>query len=188
MTRADADDAERLTRWVREHGRAVLGFVTAVVRDRDVAEDLLQETFARAWRARRRYVDAGDGARTERAYLIRIADRLAQDRFRRLGGLGRARQGAEVLLGEAEWDRVEPPDTRAPAASEQLEREDARRVLEIALEALTEPQRRTLLLRYYGDLSFAEIASSMGAPVNTVLSHCHRGLKAMRRLLAERPS
>ena len=186
MTRADADDAARLTRWVREHGRAVLGFLAAAVRDRDAAEDLLQETFARAWRARSRYADAGDGTRTERADLIRIADRLAQDRFRRFGS-GSRRRG-EVQVDEAEWDRIEPHDARGPAAWENLERDDARQMLDVAMGALSEAQRRTLLLRYYGDLSFEEIAAMIEAPVNTVLSHCHRGLRAMRRLLAERPS
>jgi DNA-directed RNA polymerase specialized sigma24 family protein len=41
-------------------------------------------------------------------------------------------------------------------------------------------------LRYYGDLPFTEIAAMMGCPVNTALSHCHRGLLALRRLLVER--
>ena len=188
MTRADADDAERLTRWVGEHSRAVLGFLLASVRDRDAADDLLQETFARAWRARLRYVDGGAGARTERAYLIRIADRLAQDRFRRLGrGGGGGRRGAEVQLDAAQWERIEPHDVRGPvAASEGLERAEARRALEAALDALSDAQRRTLLLRYYGGLNFDEIAAETGAPANTVLSHCHRGLKALRRLLAEK--
>src|SRR4029079_38044 len=78
-------DAERLTRWVREHQRPVWGFLLGMTRDRHLADDLLQETFCRAWQARSRYREVGQ----ERAYLLRIADRLARDRLRsaRRGGV-----------------------------------------------------------------------------------------------------
>ncbi len=51
------------------------------------------------------------------------------------------------------------------------------------MEALTPPQRRVLLLRYYGDLSFSEIAEIVGCPLSTALSHCRRGLLTLRGLL-----
>src|SRR3569623_1352958 len=80
---SDADrtnnEGELLTVWVRKHGAAVLGFLTGMVRQRALAEDLLQEVFCRAWQARGRYSDTGQ----ERAYLLRIADRLACDHARR---------------------------------------------------------------------------------------------------------
>jgi len=53
------------------------------------------------------------------------------------------------------------------------------------LASLSPPQRRALLLRYYGDLSFAEIAAIMGCPLGTALSHCRRGLLKLRELLVE---
>ncbi len=69
------DEHEQLTVWVRQHGRAVFGYLARMVRDRALAEDLFQEVFCRAWQARGRYQDTG----RERAYLLRIADRLACD-------------------------------------------------------------------------------------------------------------
>jgi DNA-directed RNA polymerase specialized sigma24 family protein len=45
-----------------------------------------------------------------------------------------------------------------------------------------------LLLRYYGQFSFAEIAEMTGWPMNTALSHCRRGLEALRKLLVEQES
>ena len=53
-----------------------------------------------------------------------------------------------------------------------------------ALDQLSVPQRRVLLLRYYGDMSFEEIAATLECPLNTALSHCRRGLLALRRLLS----
>lgn len=167
----DEPHAARLARWVSEHGPAVQGYLHALVRDRHLAEDLAQEVFCRAWQARHRYADHGK----ERAYLLRIADRLARDRLRRrrretpLGG---------PLLCE---DSSGLPDDR-------LERIEAQRQLHAALDQLTDPQRRTLLLRYFGPMEFHEIAAVLDCPLGTVLSHGRRALLAMRRLLAGKSS
>ena len=167
------DEREQLTRWVRQHGGAVLGYLSGLVRHRALAEDLMQEVFCRAWQARGRYRDAG----CERAYLLRIADRLACDHLRR-------RRRETPLDGEPSElaeraGRENPPWLR-------LDQAETRQLLASALDALSEPQRRTLLLRYYGNLDFGQIAELLGAPLNTVLSHNRRGLTALRQLLAEK--
>lgn len=168
----EAQQRERMTQWVRDHGRSVLGYLTGLVRNRSVAEDLLQEVFCRAWQARHRYTDSGH----ERAYLLRIADRLACDRARR--------PRREVHIAADDWRQVEPADGESDPWQTVCRRE-AEQQLAAALSELTEPQRRTLLLRYYGDLDFAEIAATLELPLNTVLSHNRRGLMALKRLLAQ---
>jgi len=143
-----------------------------MVRDRHAADDLLQEVFFRAWQSRDRYTDQGK----ERAYLLCIADRLARDRGRRVG--------RERPLDDVAWQRIEPTVADdGPLAA--LLRSEARHRLAAALELLSDPQRRTLLLRYYGGLEFHEIASILECPVNTALSHSRRGLIVLRRLLVE---
>ena len=168
-----AADAERLARWVREHGGAVRGFVFAALRDPHAVDDVVQETFYRAWSARARYRDDG----RERSYLLRIADRLVCDR--------RRRQGRETPLADADWSLVEPT-ARDGEPLEQVTTAEARRQLTEAMEQLSEPQRRTLLLRYFGDMEFHEIGEQLGAPLSTVLSHGRRGLLALKRLLMEK--
>jgi RNA polymerase sigma-70 factor (ECF subfamily) len=167
---ADADD--RLARWVCEHGRAVRGYLMGLVRSPDVADDLTQEVFRRAWEARTRYQESGNA----RAYLLTIADRLACDRGRRVG--------REVTIDENAWRRLEPAEDDDSAA-DSLVQAETRRQLAAALDGLSAEQRRVLLLRYYGDMSFKEIAETMETPLNTVLSHCRRGLAALRKLLVE---
>jgi RNA polymerase sigma-70 factor (ECF subfamily) len=163
---------DRLTQWVREHGQAVRGFLLAMVRRHDVADDLLQEVYRRAWQARGRYRESG----AARAYLLRIADRLVLDHRRKGQG--------PVNVDAAAWEQIGPADCDADP-SQRVDRDEAMQQLAGALNQLSEPQRRVLLLRYYGDMSFAEIADTLAIPLNTVLSHGHRGLKAMRKLLAE---
>jgi RNA polymerase sigma-70 factor (ECF subfamily) len=168
---------ERLARWVREHARSIRGYLLAFVRQPDAADDLLQEVFRKAWEGRDRYQEQGH----ERAYLLRIADRLLADRWRKERRSG----GKEVQLDDDGWRQVEPAGTElAPTLA--LHREEWKQSLAEALNALNDSQKRVLLLRYYGEMEFADIARQMDTPLGTVLSHCHRGLAALRKLLVEK--
>jgi len=166
--------SERLTQWISDHARAVHGYLLALVRDAHAADDLTQEVFCRAWEARERYADMGK----PRAYLLRIADRLACDRARR--------GGRERPVGDDRWHAIEPESVDGPPLETLLAAEN-RRQLADALAVLSEVQCRTLLLRYYGELEFSEIARVMDCPTNTVLSHARRGLEALRRQMVEKP-
>src|SRR3954470_2153817 len=172
MTATDArrQAEERLARWVRNHAGAVRGYLLGMVRRPDVADDLLQEVFQRAWQARDRYREEGH----ERAFLLRIADRLVIDRSRR--------QGVEINVDEATWRTVEPPSP-AELRLDELASSETSEELAAALNELTLPQRRVLLLRYFGQMSFEEIGSTLGCPLGTALSHCRRGLASLRKLL-----
>jgi RNA polymerase sigma-70 factor (ECF subfamily) len=165
-------DEERIAGWIRQHGRCVRGYLLGMVRRPDVADDLAQEVFQRAWRARERYRDEGH----ERAYLLKIADRLVVDRSRRLG--------LELTVDETVWREVEPAaDDQSPL--DDITHAETSQQLAAAMNRLTPAQRRVLLLRFFGDLTFEEIAESIGCPLGTALSHCRRGLIALRRLLAD---
>jgi RNA polymerase sigma-70 factor (ECF subfamily) len=87
-------------------------------------------------------------------------------------------------MDEDGWLEMEPSD-RGSTAGDPLIEAEAKAALEEALGALSAPQRRVLLLRYYGEMSFEEIAATLACPLNTALSHCHRGLLALRRIMTE---
>jgi RNA polymerase sigma-70 factor (ECF subfamily) len=161
---------ERLARWVREHAAAVRGYLLGLVRRVDVADDLLQEVFQRAWQARDRYEDQG----YERAFLLRIADRLVIDKSRR--------SRWEVNLNGTTWHEIEPA-AEGDSPLDELHVAETNQELSAALDQLSLNQRRVLLLRYFGDLSFEQIAAELNCPLGTALSHCRRGLQAMRKLL-----
>jgi RNA polymerase sigma factor (sigma-70 family) len=84
------------------------------------------------------------------------------------------------------WDAVEPQDTTAQPA-DAMKQGEARHLLAEALGQLNPVQKRVLLLRYYSDMPFGEIAKTLNCPLNTALSHCRRGLLALRKILAEDP-
>jgi RNA polymerase sigma-70 factor (ECF subfamily) len=170
-----ADDAcdraeDRLARWVRDHARALRGYLLGTLRRHDAADDVLQEVFRRAWQSRGQYREEG----RERAYLLRIADRLVVDRSRRLG--------REIILDDDAWHEVEPAARELPA-DDAIIRGEVSDELNSALDQLSLAQRRVLLMRYFGDLSFEEISQALDCPIGTALSHCRRGLAALRKLL-----
>lgn len=167
-----ADGKTVLADWIERHGPAVYGFLRARVRDSNLTDDLFQETFTRALKAFRSYRDEGK----PRAFLLKIADRLIGEKFRK-----RKREGALDPAVEGELVAAESGPVRKASRSE------ARKRLEEELDALTEDQRRVLLLRFYGDMTFAEISRALEQPLGTVLSHSRRGLATLKKRMAENP-
>jgi RNA polymerase sigma-70 factor, ECF subfamily len=168
-------DHERFAAWSREHLQAVWGYLLAMARHTDVADDLTQEVFCKAWQNRDRYREEGNA----RAYLLRIADRLLIDRGRKAG--------REINLDADGWNQIEPASP-ADAAPQSLAGAEAARQLSAALQQLSPLQCRVILLRYFGQMRFGEIAETVGCPLNTALSHCRRGLAVLREILVEEVS
>lgn len=160
---------DRIAQWVGEHARRVRGYLLGMVRKEDVADDLTQEVFRRALLAADRYEERG----RVRAYLLRIADRLACDWGRRAG--------REVNGAEGWEENVPDGEDREP--SDQVIAAETAQQLTAALDTLSPAQRRVLLLRFYGEMDFSQIAETTEMPLNTVLSHCHRGLATLRKRL-----
>jgi RNA polymerase sigma-70 factor (ECF subfamily) len=161
-------DRQRFESWVTDHGSAVRGYLLGMVRKADQADDLLQETFRRAWQSRGRYQETGFA----RAYLIRIADRLVIDI--------RRKSGRETTYDDDYWQLNEPADEQAaPAAT--IELHEIKQQLAAAIDTLSPPQRRVLLLRFYGEMEFKQIAQLLDCPLSTALSHCRRGLLSLRK-------
>jgi RNA polymerase sigma-70 factor, ECF subfamily len=161
-------ESDRVAGWVHEHGGAVRGYLRGIVGRLEGIDDLVQEVFCRAWQGRERYTERG----TARAYLLQIADRVACDRFRRTR--------PEFQLGDEIWEIGEPATAGSDPSAKATSLEATRR-LDAALDRLAPIQRRALLLRYFGQLTFHEIAETLDCPLNTALSHCHRGLQSLRK-------
>ncbi len=107
-----------------------------------------------------------------RAWLLRIATRQA---FRRLS---QRRPAADLdAVGEPAIADFGADPTRIVAA---VERRDEVRD---AVASLPEPYREVVALRFFGELSLAEVADATGRPVNTVKTHLRRGLERLRPTL-----
>ena len=129
--------------------------------DRAAAEDLLQLALERAYRHWGRVCRSGDPER----YVRRILANAANDRWRR------AARRPERPLG---------PGEAGPVAQDQADVVAERDFLIRALAGLPPRQRTVLVLRYYNDLSEAEIADALGCSAGTVKSQASRGLARLR--------
>ncbi|MGH7355630.1 MAG: RNA polymerase sigma factor [Candidatus Rokuibacteriota bacterium] len=167
MARASADDQRAFAELYERHRRVVFTFLLHVTGARQVAEDLLQETFLRVWRGRAGYRASGEF----RAWLFTIARRLAVDRFRRQGLVWEDDPAAlETAVS------VDAPDRRAEARDE-LAR------LQRALDQLPPAQREVVLLARLVGAGAEEIAWVTGSTPGAVRVQLHRALRRLRALL-----
>ena len=160
-----AGDREAFGTLVALETRAVYRTALRILGRPEDAEDVTQETFVAAIRSIRSF--RGDGP--IRAWLLRIATRQA---FRRLAARRPAERVEDVDERLTADSRDEP--TRMLVAAER--RDDIRR----AVGALPEPYREVVALRFFGELSLAEVADATGRPINTVKTHLRRGLERLR--------
>lgn len=168
--RARRGDAAAFRDVVRATHATVFRLAAAIVRDRDEAADVAQETYIRAWDAR---AELRDGAAVT-GWLCRIARNVAQDRRRSWWSRIRAPLGKAALALPG----------MAPAADEALAGLESAREVRRALAALPEKHRVVLTLREVEGMSYDEIAVAVGAPVGTVESRLHRARAGLARALA----
>mgnify|MGYP001827482186 CR=1 FL=1 len=148
----------------KEH---VIGLCRRVLRDPQLAEDVAQEAFIQAYRALPTF--RGDGPFG--AWLGRIAMRMAVAKLKRPGDLQADPTREEGWL-------IDPAGNIDPQTAT-LDGERRAQVRD-AISALPEHQRRTVEMRFYGDMSLDEISSATGAPLGTVKSRLHRAMTALR--------
>ncbi len=137
----------------------------------DATDDLLAETFARAWLARRRFRDPGDGSAG--AWLHGIARNLVRDGRRRGAIETRARRRLGLPLG-SELSAFGEAEDRVDASSDFA-------VLAPLVAELSDDQRNALELRVVEELDYAEIAERLEISPVTARTRVHRALKSLRR-------
>ena len=156
---------------------ALYGAALRMTRDRSDAEDLLQETFLKAFRAYGRF-EAGTNLR---AWLFRILTNTYISTYRK-----RQRSPLETELDDVEdlylYRRLAASGLDRSAEDAALERLTAPEVLE-ALDELPEQFRLAVLLSDVEQFSYKEIAEITDVPIGTVMSRIHRGRKALQRAL-----
>jgi RNA polymerase sigma-70 factor, ECF subfamily len=146
---------------------------------REEGEDLVQETYARAFRSWQQYQPGTN----LRAWLLRIATNLNIDRGRRV-----QRTPDQTPLEEGDYylyNRLESsmPDEN-PDEERVLERLSQNAVVE-ALAEVPHDFRDVLVLVDIGEFSYAEAAQILDIPVGTVMSRLHRGRRILKQQMAE---
>lgn len=166
-------DDDAFTEVVHRESDVVFGFVLRRVGDRALAEDLAQETFLRAWRARAEFRgadDHGEGS-SMRGWLCAIAANVVHDHARR-----QRRRPTEV----PEPQHLDIPDGSGDVGDRVVQAESLAR-LRAALVALPPRQREMFLLRERDGLSYRDIAMALDCPVGSVMSGLSRARERLVR-------
>jgi RNA polymerase sigma-70 factor (ECF subfamily) len=143
-----------------------------ILRQRDHAEEALQETYTRLWRFAHRYDPAKGPAM---GWIVTIARNTA------LSAL--ARRPRDAAGADApDFDQWASAD---PNPLEQAMQSSAARALARCLQELEMAQRRTIMLAYFEGLTHVELAERLAAPVGTVKSWIRRGLARLNRCLSD---
>ena len=169
--RLKAGDEAAFDSLYREFHPALCAFAASIIRDRGAAEDVVQDVFVNLWTKR------GDltTPTTLRAYLYSAVRNRSLNHLR------------SISSGDA-WAESERAAAAAPPASmdsadTQLEKRDLKEQVEQALAQLPPRARIAAKLRWYDQMSYAEIAEAMGISVKSVENQLSRSVKALRAIL-----
>lgn len=148
------------------HGREIFGFALNAVRDRGTAEECVQETFLRAWRARDRFDASRGGVRT---WLFAIARNVVKDSYRR---------GERI---PEPVDEASMPEVAGTAPSDPVER----LAMVEALATLSPEHREAVVAVHLVGIGYPELSERLAVPVATLRTRTFYGLRALRRHLEQ---
>ena len=153
----------------------IFSYIMYIVKDENLANDLFQETFLKAITKMQsgRYTDSGKFF----WWLTRVAHNVIIDYYREQKGYHIVDAPKENDLQNLRHASVLENDRERSMVNEQILR-DVKRLM----EALPEPQREVVFMRYFQELSFKEIAEATGVSINTSLGRMRYALINLRKL------
>jgi RNA polymerase sigma-70 factor (ECF subfamily) len=140
------------------------------------AEDIVQETFLRAYHALKNYPVARIRTLHMQQWLYKITLNVFRNRARRV-------EPQSVPLDVSEESPMLELEDQSGGPDAEVSRREWKRELERGVATLPEPYREAVNLHYFEDLSLREVAELLNQPVGTVKTNVHRGLQLLRRAL-----
>jgi RNA polymerase sigma-70 factor, ECF subfamily len=171
-------DPDLLDRLIEQYQHQLLRYLVYLAGNRDLAEDLFQETWIRVLERGHQY----DGRHAFATWLYAVARNLTIDYLRKKSPVSLDR-----LTEDDDHAPLEPADTR-PLAWEVVARHEQAERISAALLSIPAEYRETVVLRFQEGLALDEIATLTGAKLGTVKSRLYRGLSLlMSRLERAQP-
>jgi RNA polymerase sigma-70 factor (ECF subfamily) len=159
---------EQFAKAYDQHADAIFRHCYLRVYDRELARDLMQETFTKAWKY---YAESEEEIENLKALLYKIATNLIIDHSRRP-----ASKNTESLEDLVEIG-LEPGEDRSESLNDELDAKEALKVLSY----LKEEFREILMLRYLSDLSIKQTAQALSISENLVSVRLNRALQELRK-------
>jgi RNA polymerase sigma-70 factor (ECF subfamily) len=176
---SESYDLDRFQAMMSETKRRAYTMALQLTRNPSDAEDLVQDTYVKAWRGFDTYVEG----RPFLNWLLRIMQRAYLDSRRRDNPIRKA-ESLNSMVSPSDGEVQEMPIVDdEPTPDEAVLREETRRELYHALSELPDVYRTAILMCDIEFLSYAEIAEVQRTTIGTVRSRIHRGRKLLRELM-----
>ena len=177
LNRYLSGDRDAISQLIDKYSARIRDYIRMMVKDNDVADDILQETLIKVVRVidEGRYADTGKFL----SWVLRIAHNRVLDYFRA------QKSSRTISESESGYDmlgtlRFAEQTIEDRMISEQIE-SDVRRLIEL----LPDEQREVVVMRYYAGLSFQEIAEQTDVSINTALGRMRYALINLRKMIKE---
>lgn len=168
---------EAFDKLLLRHKTRLYNYIFQIVRDRDLADDIFQETFIKVITTVKqgRYNDMGKFS----AWVTRIARNLAIDSFRA------EKNEAAVSTDDANLDILNRRELTERNIEDDMIELQTEADIRALVDRLPDNQKEVLTMRYYKDLSFKEIADITGVSINTALGRMRYAILNLRRMAKE---
>lgn len=169
-----AGDESALATLIQRHQSKIFGFIYSKVADRDVSDDIFQDTFIKVIKTLKSNSYNEEGKFLP--WVMRIAHNLVIDHFRKNKKMPMFRETEEFSIFSIMTDNE--PTIENQIISTQVETD-----LKRLIEELPDDQKEVLVMRMYQDLSFKEIAELTGVSINTALGRMRYALLNLRKVI-----
>ena len=166
-----------LEKLIRRHKSRVFAYILMVVKDKELAEDLFQDTFIKVINTFRsgQYKEEGKFIQ----WVMRIAHNLIIDYFRKAKRIPLVENRDDFDI----FDKVRIP---VESIEERLVTEQIHKDVKKLIDYLPKEQKEVLLMRHYSDMSFKDIAEVTNVSINTALGRMRYALINLRKLVEEK--
>ncbi|OFX31540.1 MAG: RNA polymerase subunit sigma-24 [Bacteroidetes bacterium GWA2_32_17] len=163
---------------IKRHKRKVFTYILMVVRNREVAEDIFQETFIKVFKSisEGKYTDDGKFI----AWVMRIAHNLIIDNVRREKRL------KTISSDDYEYDIFNHKKYSEQYKEQSVIKEEVETDLKRIVNELPDVQKQVVIMRHFMDMSFKEIAEETGVSINTALGRMRYAIINMRKIIDEK--
>jgi len=171
-------DHNSLEQLIEKHQNRVFAYILMVVKDKDLAEDIFQDTFIKVVNTLRSGSYKEEGKFLQ--WVMRIAHNLIIDHFRK---------EKRIPVMENNFDDFDIFDTlslKDPSAEERMVNEQIKKDVRNLIEYLPAEQKQVLKMRHYADMSFKDIAEQTGVSINTALGRMRYALINLRKLISDK--
>ena len=168
-------DENSLAILINRHQSKIYGYIYSKISDRDLTEDIFQETFFKViytLKSKKYYSEEGKFL----SWVLRIASNLIIDKFRNDKKAYFQRDTDELLI----FSRIK--DTSMTIENELIKKQVDMDLKNI-IQKLPHDQKEVILMRYYSDMSFKEIADITGVSVNTTLGRMRYAITNLRKVI-----